>query len=87
MRSEFRFPRHIVSKTWDARGSIYNQFKDIRMGMLLGRKLGADTTFSSATLKVLGWACDRGMAQKDTSLLYRDFEKFRQSGRKWAKGA
>jgi 3-hydroxyisobutyrate dehydrogenase len=76
--SEFRFPRHIVSKTWDARGSIYNQFKDIRMGVRLGRKLDVDTTFSRATLKVLSWALDYGMGEKDSSLLYRDFELYRQ---------
>lgn len=76
--TEFRFPRHIVSKTWDARGSIYNQFKDIRMGVRLGRNLGVDTTFSRATLKILSWAVGQGMAELDSSLLYRDFELFRQ---------
>jgi 3-hydroxyisobutyrate dehydrogenase len=77
--TEFRFPRHIISKSWDGRSRIYNLFKDIRMGVKLGHELAADTTFSRATLKILSRAMDSGMAEKDYTLLYRDFDKFRSS--------
>mgnify|MGYP002336127501 CR=1 FL=1 len=75
--SEFRFPKHIISKTWDGRSRIFNLHKDIKMGVALGKKLGADTTFSRATLRILGLAMAHGMSEDDHTLLYRDFDKFR----------
>jgi 3-hydroxyisobutyrate dehydrogenase len=75
--SEFRFPKHIVSKTWDGRSRIFNLHKDIKMGVALGKRLGADTTFSRATLHILDLAMAHGMAEDDHTLLYRDFDKFR----------
>lgn len=77
--TEFRFPSHIISRTWDGRSRIYNLFKDLRMGVALGRNLDADTTYARATLKILSWAMKSGMADMDYTLLYRDFERFRKS--------
>ena len=51
--SEVRFPNHIVSGTWDLRSRIYNLYKDLKMGAKMGKRLGADTTYSRATLKLL----------------------------------
>ena len=48
------------------------------MGVRLGHKLKADTTFSNATLKILSRAVDHGMSEKDYTLLYRDFDKIRR---------
>lgn len=79
--TEFRFPRHIISGTWDGRSRIYNLFKDLRMGVALGQSLGADSTYARATLKLLTWAMGAGMAEKDYTLLYRDFEQFREPSR------
>ncbi len=76
--TEFRFPQHIVSRTWDGRSRIFNLHKDISMGVALGRRLGADTTYSSATLKILKQAMAHGMSEGDYTLLYRDFDKFRK---------
>ena len=75
--TEFRFPQHIISQTWDGRSRIYNLHKDISMGVALGNRLGADTTYSSATLSILQSALSYGMADSDYTLLYRDFDKFR----------
>lgn len=76
--SEVRFPRHILSKRWDARSRIYNLRKDLGMAVSLAKALGADATLGKATLAFLARAVARGMAEKDYSLLYRDFEKIRR---------
>jgi 3-hydroxyisobutyrate dehydrogenase len=80
--SEVRFPNHIVSGTWDLRSRIFNLFKDIKMGVKMGKRLGADTTYSRATLGLLERAMKAGMENDDYSLLYRDFDKVRQTKRK-----
>lgn len=80
--TEFRFPQHIVSQTWDGRSRIYNLHKDIRMGVSLGNRLGADTTYSSATLKILKMALAHGMSESDYTLLYRDFDKLRKASKR-----
>lgn len=76
--SEFRFPKHIVSKTWDGRSRIFNLHKDIGMGERLGKSLNADTSFTSATFEILDKAMSLDMGDKDYTLLYRDFDKICQ---------
>lgn len=76
--SEFRFPRHILSKKWDAKSRIYNLHKDLGMAVTLARDLGADVSLGERTLAFLERAVDQGMIEKDFSLLYRDFEKIRR---------
>jgi 3-hydroxyisobutyrate dehydrogenase len=83
--TEFRFPQHIVSRTWDGRSRIFNRTKDISMGVALGRRLGADTTYSRATLKIIKQAIAHGMAESDYTLLYRDFDKFRKKPKRRTK--
>lgn len=75
--SEFRFPKHIVSQKWDGRSRIFNLHKDITMGKMLGQSLGADTTYTSATLDIIKKAMAFGMEEEDYTLLYRDFDKIR----------
>ena len=80
--SEFRFPRHILSGKWDAKSRIYNLHKDLKMGVALGRRAGAERKFAEATLRFLEKAVARGMKDKDYALLYRDFEEIRKSPRR-----
>ena len=77
--SEVRFPRHILSKKWDAKSRVYNLLKDLTMAVRMGRKLGADTSFGETTRRFLQKAASRGMLEKDYALLYRDFEKIRRT--------
>lgn len=74
--TEFRFPQHIISETWDGRSRIFNLHKDILMSASLADELGADATFTRATLKILNRAMAHGMSEKDYTLLYRDFDRF-----------
>jgi 3-hydroxyisobutyrate dehydrogenase len=75
-----RYPKHILSKTWDGRSRIFNLHKDLKMGVALGRRLGGGTEFSEATFRYLDKAVRRGMAEDDYTLLYRDFEEIRNVG-------
>jgi len=77
--SQVRFPRHILSRTWDGRSRIYNLHKDLRMAVSLADALGADVTLGKATFAFLEKAVARGMAEKDFTLLFRDFEKIRKA--------
>jgi 3-hydroxyisobutyrate dehydrogenase len=76
--SQFRFPRHILSKKWDAKSRVYNLHKDLGMAVTLANDLGADVSLGERTLAFLDKAVDQGMIEKDFSLLYRDFEKIRK---------
>lgn len=73
--SQFRFPRHILSKKWDGKSRIYNLHKDLGMAVSLAKDLGADVSFGERTLAFLEKAVGQGMVEKDFTLLYRDFDK------------
>lgn len=75
--SEFRFPKHILSETWDARSRVYNLNKDLGMAVRLADSMGIDARYAKETLEFLGHAIDRDMAEEDYSLLYRDFDAIR----------
>ena len=75
--SQVRFPKHILSKKWDAQSRVYNLHKDLGMAVFLGKNLNAQVSLGEGTLAFLEKAVDRGMIDKDFSLLYRDFEKIR----------
>ncbi len=78
--SEFRFPKHILSETWDARSRVYNLNKDLGMAVRLADSMGVDARYAKQTLEFLGHAIDRGMAEKDYSLLYPEFDAIREAG-------
>jgi 3-hydroxyisobutyrate dehydrogenase len=83
--SQVRFPRHILSGTWDARSRIYNLRKDVKMAVAMGRRSGAATAIGAAALGYLERAAALGMLDRDFSLLYREFEKVatkRRDGKK-----
>lgn len=75
--SQVRFPKHILSKKWDAKSRIYNLHKDLGMAVSLARDLDAQVTLGEGTLAFLEKAVALGMVEEDFSLLYRDFEKIR----------
>lgn len=76
--TEWRYPKHILTQTWDGRSRIFNLHKDLKMGVELGHRLGGGTEFSEATLRYLDKAVRRGMSEDDYTLLYRDFEEIRE---------
>jgi 3-hydroxyisobutyrate dehydrogenase len=76
--SQVRFPRHILSRKWDARSRIYNLRKDVKMAVAMGKRLGIRPAIGAAALGYLERAAAMGMLDEDFSLLYRDFEKIRK---------
>ena len=77
--SEFRFPKHILSKKWDARSRVYNLNKDLGMAVRMAESMNIDARYAKETLQFLNRAVDNGMAEKDYSLLYPEFDKIRNS--------
>lgn len=77
--SEARFPNHILSETWDGRSRVHNLRKDLDMAVRLARSVGADRTLASDTLAFLEAAAALGMADEDFTLLYRDFDRIRET--------
>lgn len=75
--SEFRFPLNILSEKWDARSRVYNLNKDLGMAVRFADSMGIDARYAKETLDFLGHAIDRGMAEKDYSLLYPEFDAIR----------
>jgi len=75
--SEFRFPKHILSEKWDARSRVYNLNKDLGMAVRFADSMGIDARYAKETLDFLGHAIYRGMAEKDYSLLYPEFDAIR----------
>jgi 3-hydroxyisobutyrate dehydrogenase len=76
--SQVRFPRHILSRSWNARSRISNLRKDVKMAVAMGRRMGAATPIGKAALGYLERAAESGMLDKDFSLLYRDFDRLKK---------
>ncbi|MBO6782652.1 MAG: NAD(P)-dependent oxidoreductase [Alphaproteobacteria bacterium] len=77
--SEARFPRHILSGTWDARSRVYNLNKDLGMAVRMAEGLGMDARYAKETSAFLNKAIARGMAEDDYSLLYKVFDEIRET--------
>jgi len=77
--SQVRFPRHILSRKWDARSRVYNLRKDVKAAVAMGRRMGLAAPIGAAALGYLERAAQRGMLDDDFSLLYRDFGKIRKT--------
>jgi 3-hydroxyisobutyrate dehydrogenase len=77
--TDFRYPKHILSRTWDGGSRVYNLHKDLKLGVELGRRMGGGTEFSEATLHYLDKAVRHGMAEQDYTLIYRDFDEIRRT--------
>lgn len=75
--SQARFPRHILSGKWDARSRVYNLNKDLGMAVRMADIFGLDARYAKETSAFLNKAIERGMAEEDYSLLYRDFDAIR----------
>jgi len=77
--SRHRFPNNILNESWNAQARIYNPWKDLSIAVRLARECGADVEYGARTFTFLKKAMASGMAEKDYSLLYRDFEKIRKT--------
>ena len=73
--SEVRFPRHILSKKWDARSRVYNLQKDVSMAVELAGALDSKVPLGTVTRDFLNAAIAQGMTNTDFSRLYERFDE------------
>lgn len=73
--SEVRFPKHILSGTWDARSRVYNLRKDLAMAVELAGALDRRVPLGTVTRDFLDVAIARGMEDTDFSKLYPRFDE------------
>ena len=73
--SEVRFPKHILSGTWDARSRVYNLRKDLTMAVATANSLNAKVPLGTVTRDFLNVAMDQGMQDTDFSHLYPRFDE------------
>lgn len=72
--TEFRFPKHIISKKWDARSYVSNLAKDLGMAVKYSNASGSPAVFGTLTSTILNKAIDTGHAKDDYSLIYQYFD-------------
>ena len=72
--SEQRFPRHILSGTWDARSRVSNLEKDLQLAVGMAHGLDAPAAYAERTASLLARACEAGMSDDDFSRLYQAFD-------------
>jgi 3-hydroxyisobutyrate dehydrogenase len=73
--SEFRFPKHIVSGTWDARSYVSNLAKDLGMAVKFSNAAGHPAVYGKLTSTILDRAIEQGKAKDDYALLYKYFDE------------
>jgi 3-hydroxyisobutyrate dehydrogenase len=73
--TEVRFPKHILSGTFDGRSTVSNLAKDLGMATRFVEEIGAPARFGPVTSALLDQAVAAGMAGEDFTLLYRRFDE------------
>ena len=68
--TEVRFPKHIVSQTFDGRSRVANLAKDLGMAVDLAHALGAPAIYGPLTAALLDCAVRSGRADDDFTRLY-----------------
>lgn len=76
--TEVRFPRDILSGTLDARSTVANLAKDLRLGVGFAEDLAGPAPFGALTLAMLDAARDKGHAGTDFSQLFAMYEELAQ---------
>lgn len=72
--TEIRFPRHILSGTWDARSYVSNLAKDLGMAVEYSHSAGRPAVYGTLTSTILDRAIEQGRARDDFSLIYKYFD-------------
>lgn len=78
--SEVRFPKHIVSGTFDGRSRTSNLAKDMTMGLALADRLDMPLSVSRAASAILDQAMARGDGGIDFTHLYANLDQLLAAG-------
>jgi 3-hydroxyisobutyrate dehydrogenase len=73
--TEFRFPRHILSGTFDGRSTVSNLAKDLGMAARFAREIGAPARYGPLTSALLDKAIENGMGREDFTRLYHRIDE------------
>lgn len=73
--SEARFPKHILSGTYDGRSRVANLAKDMAMAVDLARELGAPAAYGPLSADLLVRAMEADLADRDFTTLYREIDR------------
>jgi len=72
--TEVRFPKHILSGSFDGRSYVSNLAKDLGMAARFVREIDAPALYGPLTSMLLDQAVARGMGRDDFTLLYRHMD-------------
>ena len=72
--TEVRFPKHILSGTFDGRSTVSNLAKDLSMATRFAEEMGAPARYGPLTAALLQRAVAEGMGGEDFTRLYRRIE-------------
>ena len=78
--TEVRFPKHILSGTFDGRSTVSNLAKDLGMAARFAREMDAPALYGPLTAGLLQRAVADGMGGDDFTLLYRRIEELLEAG-------
>jgi 3-hydroxyisobutyrate dehydrogenase len=73
--TEIRFPKHILSGTFDGRSTVSNLAKDLGMAVRFAEEADAPALFGPLTSALLQQAVADGMGGDDFTLLYRRIDE------------
>jgi 3-hydroxyisobutyrate dehydrogenase len=73
--TEIRFPRHILSGTFDGRSTVSNLAKDLGMATRFAREIGAPARYGPLTSALLDKAVENGMGREDFTRLYQRIDE------------
>ena len=78
--TEIRFPKHILSGTFDGRSTVSNLAKDLGMAVRFAKEKEAPARYGSLTSALLNQALAEGMGSDDFTLLYRRMDELLEAG-------
>jgi 3-hydroxyisobutyrate dehydrogenase len=73
--TEIRFPRHILSGTFDGRSTVSNLAKDLGMAARFAREISAPARYGPLTSALLDKAIENGMGREDFTRLYQRIDE------------
>ena len=72
--SEVRFPKHILSKTFDGNSYVGTLAKDLAMAARYLKEIGAPAAYGPLTARLLDEAVAHGLAREDFTRLYQHYD-------------
>ena len=85
--TEIRFPRHILSGTFDGRSTVSNLAKDLGMAARFAGETGVPSRYGALTSALLDKAVENGMGREDFTRLYQRIDELLEAEARERSGA